>query len=270
MYIAHLWFGRPRGRDLDAGDSAAHGYLAALLKNGQVCEYMLSSAGTRFQAFVELPRPNALEVRYFSHWVQDGLKTVVQTFGRKPRSQSFDRGERRQFPSWKRVGSLYLETNFLDRGPPVHSPEFSDPIPLYLLPISQEQREGIRFWMKTFQSLDELWIGSSVLETEAYKQLAEPRSHLSVMGREICSKIEKATKKPTYYRLLRYHAHRRGEENRACPLCGKPWASRTKANPTSPFDPFEFRCGRCRLVSDVGVSLDGERLARIGDFKPGC
>jgi predicted nucleic acid-binding Zn ribbon protein len=100
-----------------------------------------------------------------------------------------------------------------------------------------------------------------------YRELDDPRSDLARWGREQCARIEKATGKPTYYYLMRYFSHRSGEESRPCPLCGRRWAVRSLDEPEGGFSNFFFRCERCRLVSGIGVSLEGARRARIGDFR---
>jgi len=67
------------------------------------------------------------------------------------------------------------------------------------------------------------WLLSGALEIPAYKKLADPTSELSVNGRELCARIEKATQKPTYYFLMRYWGRNDGEATRSRPLCGAKW-----------------------------------------------
>src|SRR5262245_41536497 len=102
MPLARLYFGRPRGRDLDAGDSAAHGYLAALRKNGQVHEYFLSDAGGSFQACAEVPRYDALDRRHASSFVREELKKAAEVFGREPGVSFLDRAPPKPTPGWRR------------------------------------------------------------------------------------------------------------------------------------------------------------------------
>jgi predicted nucleic acid-binding Zn ribbon protein len=67
--------------------------------------------------------------------------------------------------------------------------------------------------------------------------------------------------------LHRYYARRSGEESRPCPGCGRRWAVRTLEDQGKRFRDFFFRCDRCRLVSHLGDSIEGARLARIGEWK---
>src|SRR2546425_4458429 len=163
---------------------------------------------------------------------------------------------RGKFPSWKRARSLYLLTRLpFGREPPIHSPDLEDPIPLYLLPLSPSERQGIGFWAASYRLHHERWLLSGDLEARAYRQLADPRSELSTAGRESCSSIESATGKPTYYYLMRYYGRKSGEEGRLCPLCGGRWAVRGEDDTASRFSPFGFRCERCRLVFPAGASV---------------
>ncbi len=162
--------------------------------------------------------------------------------------------------------SLYLHPYTFDHSSPVRSPELEEPIPLYLLPLKPEERECIYFWAKAYRAHDRIWLDSGTLEMRAWRELADPRSNLARQGRKNCAGIENATGKPTYYYLERYYAHRSGEELRPCPLCGRRWAVRSLEEPGTGFSDFFFRCKRCRLVSGLGDSLEGSRLARIGEF----
>jgi predicted nucleic acid-binding Zn ribbon protein len=267
MPLAHLDFGRPRKRDLHGGDHAAHGYLAALSRNGQVHESFVDDGGGRFQACAEIPRRDALERRHRSSEVRGELKRVVAVFGREPRVTIFAPPSRRRFPSWKDARSLYLFTHMFDIASPVWSPELDEPIPLYLLPLGPSSLQGIGFWAAAYRAHDTIWIQSGTLEMRAYREMADPASELAGYGRKACSDIEKATGKPTYYLLHRYYARREGEERRPCPGCGRPWAVRSPDDPGARFRDFFFRCDRCRLVSRLGDSIEGARLARIGEYR---
>jgi predicted nucleic acid-binding Zn ribbon protein len=92
-------------------------------------------------------------------------------------------------------------------------------------------------------------------EVPAYKQLADPKSDLSVTGRELCARIEKATEKPTFYYLMRYWCRNDGEATRTCPLCGGEWRlSDQEKEDKTPFHRFHFRCNGCRLVFRIADS----------------
>lgn len=111
-----------------------------------------------------------------------------------------------------------------------------------------------------------MWLLSGKLEIPAYRQLAEPNCDLTQEGRDLCRQIEAATALPTYYWLYRYYGWEdpKRERARKCPSCGRGWGRR----PTSKHGiaSFQFRCDRCRLVSDF-CEDPNDRYARIGEFK---
>jgi predicted nucleic acid-binding Zn ribbon protein len=122
-------------------------------------------------------------------------------------------------------------------------------------------------WAGTYKDLDKVWLASGALEIPAYKQLADPKSDLSVTGRDLCARIEEATEKPTFYYLTRYLGCNDGEAMRPCPLCGGEWRLSDQNADMSPFHKFQFKCDSCRLVSRIADSYEDERRARIGEYK---
>jgi predicted nucleic acid-binding Zn ribbon protein len=145
--------------------------------------------------------------------------------------------------------------------------DFDGTIPLYALPITGQHRQDTQSWTEHYRNHDRLWLSSGPLELSSYRELADPESALATEGRQLCKTIEKATRKPTYYYLVRYYARRLHEAERACPGCGGRWRVRRPNPKATEFARFEFRCRRCRLVSHRGVSTDDQRRARIGEFK---
>src|SRR5688572_13832994 len=172
MPIARIRFGRARKHGFDAADNAAHSYLAMLLKNGQIHEYFLSSAGGRFQACAEVPRRDSLDRRYWPSSAAGKLKKIIEAdrkklievFGRKPEITILDTAPAKRPPSWRRARSFYLSTDMLDRRSPVHSPELEEPVPLYLLGLKPLEREWIYFWADSYRAHDKIWMDSAALE----------------------------------------------------------------------------------------------------------
>jgi predicted nucleic acid-binding Zn ribbon protein len=270
MFLARLTFGSHSGKpsERDALREAAESYLAALLKNGQIYgDYLAAWCDATLSAYTHLARPDALDGRHHSEWAKSALDVVADSFGQLPRCDIIDDDVPKRFRSWNRSTSFYLFTHAFDDVSPVCCGDTGAVIPLYLLPITQQSREDIYFWSRSYKYHDNLWLGSGALEIPAYKQLADPTSDLSVTGRELCADIELATKTPTYYFVHRYWGRDDGEATRLCSVCGGKWhLSRTPTDP-HPFHDFHFRCKRCRLVSHCAVSYDDKRHSRIGEFK---
>ena len=218
----------------------------------------------KLHALCYVPRPDSLSPEYFSAWARDDYDQLLALLAEPPTSRILDDGPiPKRFPKWQAAPTLCLVTDFLDITSPVCSEPDGRAVPLYTLPLTDSQKEGIVFWQAEHNAMEELWIGSRELEIPTYRQMADPHSGLSERGRAICRDIEAATGKPTYYYLMRYWGRKEGEDRRLCPGCGKPWA--TGVTYTAFFD-FAFRCDHCRLVSHEGIDTDDERHARIGEW----
>lgn len=253
---------RPTNEQVDSFEE----YLTYLWWNGQIHrDYVLS----RFPvaAYVDVPRADSLKPRFFSAQARAGRSRVKDLFGSPPLWELLEPPTSRRARTWRSSSSLYLFTHALDVTSPVCAGDFGGVVPLYSLTIAENKRRELQIWAESYRNHDRVWLSSGELELSAYRELADPASQLSTAGRGLCRSIEKATRKPTYYYLLRYYAHRQAEATRPCPGCGGRWHV-ARPNPSAPsFAQFEFRCHRCRLVSHCGVSTEGERRAGIGDSK---
>jgi len=277
MFLAQITFGSDGGKSRRREElkDAAEWYLACLLKNGQIYgDYLLAWSRGRLLAYVYVGRPDSLAARYHSKWGKSDLHRVVQLFGQPPKCDILEDDVPKRFAPWKRSGSFYLYTNALAAASPLCCGDTGSPIPLYLLPLTQETREQLYFWARAYNHHDNIWLGSAALEIPAYKQLADPKSDLSVTGRKLCAKVERATGKPTFYYLARFWGRVIGEDERPCPLCGGKWHPSRSPDDERPFFPYErpffpfhFRCKKCRLVSNCADVCDDQRHARIGEFK---
>jgi predicted nucleic acid-binding Zn ribbon protein len=120
--------------------------------------------------------------------------------------------------------------------------------------------------MRQYKRYDHLQLDCGPLEVEAYRQLADPASVLGIAGRELAREVERATKLPTYYYLLRYWGWADREGERRCPDCGGPWKNQGARSPSG-LGWFDFRCEQCRLVSHVATSFDDDGHPEIGSFQ---
>jgi predicted nucleic acid-binding Zn ribbon protein len=269
MYLSRITIGKcssnPRERPQP---DVAEEYLAALLHNGQVLgDYLLAPCEGTLVAYTHVARPNALAKRWHSQWGLASLRQVVKAFGQLPQCEIIEDNVPTRFTSWKKSSSFYIFTHAFDDASPLCCGDSGVPVPLYLLPISDLTREHLYFWAIRYRDHDRVWFDSGVLEVPAYKQMADPRSELSVIGRELCQEVETATGKRTFYYLHRYWGRSVGEQTRLCPLCGRRWHTSLNRPQNSPFWRFAFRCVRCRLVSHCADSYDDEQHAAIGEYR---
>jgi predicted nucleic acid-binding Zn ribbon protein len=85
---------------------------------------------------------------------------------------------------------------------------------------------------------------SRVGEKFGYNQMAELKSDLTKLGREICAVLEKKTDVPVYYYLHRYYGvSAKAESKRRCPDCKGEWLLK------EPIGIYDFCCKKCRLFS---------------------
>jgi len=270
MFLVQITFGSDGGdrRHRESLKHSAEDYLSALSWNGQVCgECLLTWSNAQLIAYTRVPRPDSFAKHHHSQWGASALNKLTEAFGCDPDWRIIDDDVPKRFPSWRRSSSFYLFTHALDEASPVCCGDSGEPIPVYLLPISDQDRRDLYSWSGSYQDLDKVWLASGALEIPAYKQLADPTSELSVTGRELCARIEKATQKPTFYYLTRYWGRNDGEATRPCPLCGGEWRLSDQNEDIASFHKFPFKCDSCRLVSHIAVSTEDERRARIGEYK---
>jgi predicted nucleic acid-binding Zn ribbon protein len=268
MILANVAFGSSsRTGPKDQLEDVAESYLATLLHSGQLCgEYFVTWTRGVLNAHVLLAGPHAHDLRYHSDWGKRELKKVVEAFGKRPVWKMLDDESRRRAASWKGAPFLYLFTHAFDWASPVCRGDGKGRIPIFDLPISFEQKDGLYSWQRSYRDHDRIWLAGGALEIAAYRQLADPESELSRDGRDLCRDLGAATGIPTFHYMMRYWARKNGEGIRKCPGCGGHWRARSDVKRQHFWD-FDFRCEKCRLISHEGVSTDGGRHTRIGEFK---
>ncbi len=267
MILANVIFGSRRRNEPDQLKDVAESYLAALLHSGQICgEYFLTWTKGRLNAHVMLASRAATEPRHHSRYGNDELKKVTASFGREPVWRILDDEAKQHSSSWKGAPFLYLFTHAFAHASPVCRGDGKPPIPVFMLPVAFEHKEQLCSWQRSYYHHDNIWLGCGALEIGAYRQLADPMSALAAHGRNLCREIEAATSVPTFYYLERYWGRPKGENQRPCPGCGAAWRTERPQESPARFWHFEFKCDGCRLLSHEGVSTDGGRHTRIGEF----
>jgi predicted nucleic acid-binding Zn ribbon protein len=258
MYTAEILFKRRKDdRQCDERhEDAIWGVLTALERNGQLVDrdfpVVISQDG--YKAIVGLPEKTSLRAPLFSSRVRKALaglrKCGLELLKAGPIGR--DLGSR-PVCKCRKQSALILETGLLTTEVPLWCGECRGTVPLYRIPHTTDHGtyEDIRYWVHRYRVLDELWIDSGVGEQFGYRELSRHDSDLSKTGRDICRRIEQLTRTRTYYYLYRWYARSAAtDRRRPCPSCGKkwlvepPWLGR-----------YEFRCDRCRLVSNIGFDV---------------
>src|SRR5262249_48613682 len=124
-------------------------------------------------------------------------------------------------------------------------------VPLYRIPHTDAQSyQDILFWQSNYRACDHLQMACTTGERFGMRELSHVGSALSLEGRGVCEKITNLTGIPTYYYLYRYKGRSRtSETKRLCPACGGSWLLQER------WHLFDFRCDRCRLVSNIAWDI---------------
>ena len=268
MYLARVTFGFPSpSDDLAEVDDLVTAYLANLRKNGQICGDSLHAlCPDGFVAYTKLARPDAISHCYHSRYGLKDLARLVNIFGTEPTWHILEDNVPTSFPDIHASSSLFLFTTAFDDGSPICCGDTGEPLPAYLIPIDDNERDDLFFWSREYNRLDHIWLGSGDLEIPAYQQLASPASGLAQDGRRLAEKVEAALGIPTYYFLMRYYGREEGETQRTCPGCNGQWLIEENLH-SKPFWKFPFRCEKCRLVSRLADTVDEDDFAYIGEFE---
>jgi predicted nucleic acid-binding Zn ribbon protein len=267
MIFYRILFGSYCKHNFDDAEETVDNYLAALAGNGQINkDYTIVSWQKQVTAYIKAVGLEADQLKSHSAYGKERLKEVENFFKRKPTWYYNEDFPPKQKAVWKNASFLYLFTPSYLPGTPLYRGDNNDAIPLYRVPITDSERESIYLWQQYYRDCDNIWTKNGKLEINAYRMLADPKSELSRRGRELCLAIEKATKTPTYYYLMRFFGRKHKDEaQRKCPGCGNSWKVE-HAHPQIRFCDFYFQCSHCRLVSHLANGTVNSRYAKIGEY----
>lgn len=267
MILANVTFGTRRAGERETLEDLAESYLGTLAQLGHLCgPWFLTWTKGRLNAHVLLAAPAAFEPRHHTKRGKHDLKAVTTAFGKSPVWKILDDDANVRPSTWKGAPFLYLFTHAFDWASPVCRGDGKKPVPVFSLPLAEQQKSDLYSWQNGYSDHDKIWIGSGKLEIPAYRQLADPESDLSAGGRALCREIETATGVPTFYYLMRFWGRSKSEEKRPCPGCGKDWKAEQEEGSPSRFWHFDFKCYPCRLVSHIADCSESRHLARIGEY----
>ena len=255
MFVAEIKLKRRAKSEPEACENAVWSLLAALDKNGQILpDYFLSETNQGYQAFVQLPEIDALHQRHQRKYVRQSYAELETTGLTPPTVKVLGRVPQAAACTCHQPASYILYTNYLNTTSGLRCGDCFNFIPLYRIPPTYDDNEyfDLLQWRADFQACDTLQMHCETGERFGTREMSEVTSSLSQRGRKICQKIEQLTQTPTYYYLYRSNNGRSlaAEQNRKCPACGDAWAL---ADPWHRL--FDFRCGPCRLLSNISWNL---------------
>ncbi len=255
MYVAEILF-RRRGKPATGNElDAIQGALGLLRQSGQILgrEFPILTRRGGYSARVLVPDRDALRPRHHSSFVRGQLARLSES-GIAPvrmnivgKDAAGGPADRCRAPGWH-----ILFTTYLAIAPPLRCGRCFRPVPLYRI---RDPRERLAYellcWESDYQACDTLQMNCRTGERFGTRELSDPGSSLGRRGRLICRRIRRLTGVPTYYYLLRASGAKKGtEENRPCPGCGGRWRLRERLHGL-----FDFKCDRCRMVSNLAWNL---------------
>lgn len=236
----------------------ALGYFSFLIdayrSSGQVIDDAYHAHFTRDTLcnFITTHEQDSLEPKYDNLYVNKWRDKLEELCGNKVEIELL--GKLADISCKCTSASFYLlKTSYNNMSSPLKCGSCFNPVPLYKIPHYNDYGyHPILSWERYYQSCDHLWMGCAVGEHWSFEQMKSPASELSIIGREICTNIEKATGVPTYY-FLYDSAHfdedrTMAQENaKKCPSCSGEWLLSVPLGDND----YHFKCDNCRLVSQI-------------------
>ena len=227
------------------------GLVSILYKNGQIWkECVLIQEKNAIRAHVQAYEKASLQKKFCNIYFEQYRKKLEELSGSKLMIRPHGKTTLHCEPCHCREHDRFiLQTSFSHNCSPITCGSCGGAVPLYRLPYLGDEKEhySILTWVSNYKACDHLNMNCGFGERWATKQMSDPNSGLSKDGRELCKEIEEKTGVPTYCYLYNYrNVTREQDEQRTCPVCGKPWFQNEDA-----FWAEQFRCAPCRLVSNL-------------------
>lgn len=218
-------------------------YLGCLYKNGNALpDYKVMKNKMGYEVYITIyehyPPLKKESNRYIDEYEKELLEVFDISWEKLGELDGFN-----ELCTCDQSGSYLMYTTQYDEEYLILCGDCGGMIPLYRLPCLDERVEeylDLYGWQESYRSFDKIWLHApnDNLERSAVYQLHNPKSPLSVLGRELCKDIEVKTGIPTYYYLFNNIKH-----HRVCPICHKPW--RKEEDGVS-----DYYCDKCRLATD--------------------
>jgi predicted nucleic acid-binding Zn ribbon protein len=228
--------------------------LSAFVRNGNLLEDFLVECGSgEWMAYGIAPARDAFRKSNWNKFVQQRIDGLSVANLRRPQIR-FLGVVPETAPACRCVKpkGFFLFTTFLHIEPPLRCMNCNGVFPLYRLPPpASGEHSGLLAWKSSYKACDTLQMNCRVGERLGTRQMSDPESELSRLGLEVCREIEHLTGRPTYYYLHRGNGRSHSAETRrTCLVCGGRWLLKTSLH-----GKFDFKCDRCRLLSNIAWNL---------------
>jgi predicted nucleic acid-binding Zn ribbon protein len=257
MFVAEISWQIPASSTPDRLDEISYSLLAYLRKNGQIVNsgWPIAKSGDRLKTFVMMLEADSLDLKYANKYVLEEIDRAIEWGFGAPKVELIGKSPGiSEGTTCKCASSSYiLSTHYLANGSPVKCGDCFADVPLYHLPKTYDGDEyyDILCWERDYRACDNLQMNCKTGERFGIQQMSDPHRSLAKEGRDICDRLTQLTGKPTYYRLWRYKKRTTldQEKQRRCPSCDGEWLLADK------WHQFNFKCDRCRLVSEISCAV---------------
>lgn len=255
MYVAEVSFESRAGAKRREAAQAICALLASWRSTGQILDPWpaLARRGPSHVAFLLVPERASLVPRHDSDYGRKnraGLK-VASVAAPRVRIVGLETDGEPECRC-RRPAAYVLYTTYLDLESPLRCGDCFRPVPLYRLPrMEGGVQEDAVFWAGDFRRCDALQMNCATGERFGTREVSRLDSSLSRRGRAVCDRLQAATGVPVFHYLYRYGGRSVAkEEARRCPGCDRRWLLREPWHRL-----FDFRCERCRLVSNIAFDV---------------
>lgn len=221
-------------------------FIRSLRSNGQLVSRndVFVSNHQSVAIHVRCPHTDSLDSQYNSEHVNHWINVLMERHGVNISYQFA--GEDLAPIASTDVASSNSFILYWGGSSPIRSGDNFAPIPLYHFPYTntkQRSYDDINSWSKTYEEIDGLWFRGTLGEQQFQSYLTDIQSPLTRQGREICSRLEQLTGKPSYYYLFNTTSK---DLEHNCPSCGGSWQLDNKI-----LSRFDRKCEPCRLISET-------------------
>lgn len=255
MLVAQIQFNIENSENSEAQHDEIDWLLGTYRMDGHILgrESLIAEQPNQFVVFTLIPSEDAFDEATFNKYIQERLEKISSVGLSQPIYEILSKDPSESSAcECKEPPGFILFTTYLTLSSPLRCASCFSPIPLYRIPrFPSEDFHDIISWQSDYQSCDSLQMNWSTGERFATRQFSSYDSSLTQRGLQICQEIKKSTGKTVYYYLYRGNGKsHKTELKRRCPHCGSEWLLKEAWH-----NLFDFRCDKCRLLSNIAWSF---------------
>lgn len=251
MYALEAKFQFSSRQDRENQISRIQWVLAGWLHNGQILggKNPIAERKNDCSAYVITPEKNSLSNKFLNKTTREYLRKLPEAGVGRPTVSVLGKVSESEKSCSCSEGSYYiLYTYCLSSESPLRCGNCFGTVPLYRIPKTHyDGYFNILTWEWDYKACDTLELHSTVGEKFALKQKEDLDSPLTELGLNVCSTIERGTKKKVFYHLFKgLNKNYASDRKRRGPGCGGRWHLKDPVH-----GHFDFKYNKCKLLSNV-------------------